>query len=83
MINKDYTISNTYPMTFDTWKKRLTIDADIMGGNPCFPGSRLTINNVASLVKKEATYSEIFSDYPFLTTEDIRYAVMFNSGVKT
>lgn len=66
-------------MTFDTWQKRLTIDPDIMGGNPCFPGSRLTIDRVISLVKKEATYSEIFNDYPFLTTEDIRYAAIFNS----
>ena len=66
-------------MTFDTWQKRLTIDPDIMGGTPCFPDSRLTLDRVVGLVNKEATYSEIFNDYPFLTTEDIRYAVMFTS----
>jgi len=69
-------------MTFDTWKKRLTIDPDIMGGTPCFPGSRLTIDRIVALIKKEVTYSEIFSDYPFLTTEDIRYAAMYQTKVK-
>ena len=66
-------------MTFDTWQKRLTIDPDVMGGTPCFPGTQLTIERVASLVEKEATYSEIFGDYPFLTTKDIRYAVIFTT----
>ena len=64
-------------MSFKNWCEKIVVDKTIKGGNPCFPGSRVTIAQIASLAKQGVTYSYFFSEFPFLKTEDIRFAVMY------
>lgn len=67
-------------MTLKEWiDKKVTACEEIMGGEPTFSGTRVTIKRVALLAKQWATYSYLFAEYPFLTTEDIRYAVQFHN----
>jgi uncharacterized protein (DUF433 family) len=64
-------------MTFKHWCEKVVVDPDIKGGNPCFPGTRVTVAQIASLAKQGMTYSYFFSEFPFLKSEDIRYAVIY------
>ena len=65
-------------MTLKEWiKKNVSVSRSVMGGEPVFAGTRVTIRRVALLAKQWATYGYMFEEYPFLTTEDIRYAVQF------
>lgn len=66
-------------MTLNEWiEKRVVVCKDTMGGEAVFKDTRVTIKRVAALAKRWITYSQMFAEYPFLTTEDIRYAVLFN-----
>jgi uncharacterized protein (DUF433 family) len=67
-------------MTLNEWiNKKVTACEEIMGGEAVFRGTRVTIKRVALLAKQWVTYSQMFADYPFLTTEDIRHAVQFHN----
>jgi len=66
-------------MTYKHWCEKVVVDPGIKGGNPCFPGHRVTIAQIASLAKQGVTYSYFFQEFPFLKTEDIRYAVKYNN----
>lgn len=67
-------------MTLNEWiEKKVATCCSVMGGEPTFRGTRVTIKRVAALAKQWATYGYMFAEYPFLTTEDIRFAVMFHN----
>lgn len=64
-------------MDFKDWCKKIIVDSDIKGGNPCFPDTRVTVAQIANLAKQGVTYSYFFKEFPFLQTHDIRFAVMY------
>lgn len=53
------------------------MDSAIMMGTAVFPGTRLVVAHVARMSKKGATVTEIIEDYPYLSEQDIRFAVMY------
>lgn len=62
---------------FETWKRtRVVIDSDIMGGEPVFANSRLTVRHIGGLALKGAL-EEIREDYPYLKSEDIALAKLY------
>ena len=61
-------------MSYKEWRKNITLDDKT---NACFAGTRVTVAQVAKLAQQGVTYNELFGDFPFLTTQDIRYAVMY------
>ncbi len=65
---------------FEAWKeKRVVIDPNVMGGEPCFPKSRLTVRHIGAMMLRErtGTLEEIREDYPYLKSEDIQLAKLY------
>ncbi len=57
--------------TFD----RITVDPDVMNGQPCIRGMRLTVRRVVAIVADGLDRDAIRQDYPELEDEDIRQAL--------
>lgn len=57
---------------------RITADPNVINGQPCIRGMRLTVRRVLDLI---ATYdgdlTEIQAEYPELEAEDLREAIRF------
>lgn len=49
---------------FERWKEKLVTRPDIMGGEPVFPGSRLTVRRVGGMLERGEDPSVIIEDYP-------------------
>ena len=63
--------------TFMNWKdKRVSTDPKILGGEPVFKGSRLSVRHIGGLPDSEKL--GILEDYPYLSDEDIHFARVFS-----
>jgi len=56
---------------------RIVIDPDRRGGKPCIRGTRITVTDILEYLASGMTESEILSDFPDLTGEDIRACLAF------
>jgi len=61
--------------------ERIVIDPEIMGGKPVIKGTRITVELILRLLAEGLTVEEILEDYPHLTDEDIRAALLYASKV--
>ena len=59
------------------WKEKLVVQPDIMGGEPVFPGSRLTVRRVGGMLELGEDPRAILEDYPHLTDEDLELARLY------
>ncbi len=59
--------------------KRITFDANIMGGQACIRGMRIPVSLVVNLVANGMTTDEIIKEYPDLEPEDIKEALQYAS----
>jgi len=50
---------------------RITFDPQVMGGQACIRGMRITVSLVLNLVANGMTYEEILKASPYLESEDI------------
>jgi len=57
--------------------KRITVDADQMGGVPCIRGLRIPVATVVGMVADGMTKAEILKAYPDLRAEDIQEALSY------
>ena len=57
--------------------RRITIDADKMGGVPCIRGLRIPVATVVSMVGDGMSEDEILKSYPDLKREDIRESLKY------
>jgi len=65
---------------FENWKqRRVVIDPDIVGGEPVFAKSRLTVRHIGSMLLRhgEKVMQEVRDDYPYLKSEDIEFAKLY------
>jgi uncharacterized protein (DUF433 family) len=63
--------------SFRSWKERRVVsDPDVLGGEPVFKGSRLSVRHIGGLPTSER--AGVLEDYPYLTEEDIRFAGVFS-----
>jgi uncharacterized protein (DUF433 family) len=64
---------------FEAWKNKIVIDPDIMGGEPVFPKSRLTVRHIGTMMLRGRADAEqeIREDYPYLKPEDIEFAKLY------
>lgn len=62
---------------FDRWKEKLVRNAEILGGEPVFPKSRLAVSRIAGLVERGESVRSILEDYPYLTEEDVSFARLY------
>ena len=58
---------------------RITVDPDIMGGQPCIRGLRIPVSLILRLLASGKTIRQIVKDYPELKEEDIKQAFWFAS----
>jgi uncharacterized protein (DUF433 family) len=62
---------------FTQWKLSLVVDPNIMGGEPVFPKSRLTVRHVGGMLERGEAPEVIIEDYPYLTADDLEYARVY------
>ena len=56
---------------------RITVNPEIMNGQPCLRGMRLTVRRVVEAVALYPDREELKAEYPELEDEDIRQALEF------
>jgi uncharacterized protein (DUF433 family) len=56
---------------------RITINPEILNGQPCIKGTRLTVRRVLKIIALYKDREELFSEYPDLTDEDIQQALVY------
>lgn len=64
-------------MTEETLLKRIVINPKIMLGKPVIKGTRLPVELVVEKIAYGETAEDIKKDYPFLTEEDIKAALLY------
>jgi uncharacterized protein (DUF433 family) len=63
------------------WLDRITVDPEIMGGQPCIRGLRIPVSLIVRLVASGKTVKEILEDYPELEEEDIKQALEYAAWI--
>lgn len=62
---------------FDNWKAgRIVINPNILGGEPVFRGSRLSVRHIGLSAAREPI-STVREDYPYLSSDDVRFAIQY------
>jgi uncharacterized protein (DUF433 family) len=56
---------------------RISVDPEVMNGQPCVRGLRLTVRRVVEAVALYPDWDELRQEYPELEKEDIRQALAF------
>ncbi len=64
-------------MTEEKFLNRIVLDPKIMLGKPVIRGTRLTVEIIVEKIAYGETREEILKDYPFITEEDIRAALLY------
>lgn len=60
--------------SFERWKaSKVATDPSILGGEPVFRGTRLSVRHIGQLADRE-TIGAILEDYPYLTEADVAFA---------
>jgi uncharacterized protein (DUF433 family) len=62
---------------------RITIDPNVMGGQPCIRGLRIPVALIVRLVANGKTFKEIVEDYPELEEDDVKQALEYAAWVTT
>lgn len=64
-------------MTEKKLLKRIVINSEIMLGKPVIRGTRLTVEIIIEKLAYGETVEDLKKDYPFLTEDDIRAALLY------
>ena len=56
---------------------RITLDPNVMNGQPCIRGMRLTVRRVVSLIAEGLDREALRADYPELEDADISQALEY------
>lgn len=59
------------------WQERISIDPAIRSGKPCVRGTRITVYDVLEYLAGGMTEQEIVTDFPRLTSDDVRACLSF------
>lgn len=57
--------------------KRITFDAQLMGGKPCIRGMRVTVGTIVGLIASGQTIEDVLEAYPYLERGDIYEALSY------
>jgi uncharacterized protein (DUF433 family) len=61
------------------WSKRIVVDPDILAGKPVISGTRLAVELILELLAAGQSDSDILTNYPGLTKEDILACLSYAS----
>lgn len=64
-------------MTEERLLKRIVVNPKIMLGKPVIKGTRLTVEIIVEKFAYGATIEDLKKDYPFLSKDDIRAALLY------
>jgi uncharacterized protein (DUF433 family) len=64
--------------TFRWGRRRIVCNPDVLGGEPVFRGTRIPLQHVAALFRKDVSKEEIAEDFPALSSRDLAYARLFS-----
>ena len=64
-------------MTTSTWKDRITLDPDVLGGKPIVQGTRVSVEFVLDLLAQGWSRRRVLDNYPQLAREDILAALAY------
>lgn len=59
---------------------RITSQPDVLNGKPIIKGTRISVEFILELVASGGSIAEIVRNYPFLSEDDVRQAVLFAAG---
>jgi uncharacterized protein (DUF433 family) len=62
------------------WKARIESDPRILRGKPCIKGTRIPVAMVLGYLAAGKSGSEIISEFPDLTVEDVASALDYARG---
>jgi uncharacterized protein (DUF433 family) len=68
-------------MSHEELLKRITVDPNVMVGQPCIRGMRITVQHILETLGMGATQEELLEDLPVLEPEDIRAAFFYAAEV--
>lgn len=57
--------------------ERIVVDPKILTGKPVIRGTRIPVSLILNLIAFGGTFASIVEDYPILTEEDIRAAILY------
>jgi uncharacterized protein (DUF433 family) len=63
--------------SFNRWKDTVESRDDVLGGEPTFRGSRLSVHHVGRMVIGGVSPEEILEDYSYLKPVDLEFARLF------
>jgi uncharacterized protein (DUF433 family) len=66
-----------WPYTEGMAFERISVDHRVMGGVPCIEGTRIPVATVVSLVAEGQSTAEIIADFPQLSDNDVRAALLY------
>lgn len=62
------------------YQDRISIDPDIRSGKPCIRGTRIIVYDILEYLAGEMSEEDILHDFPSLTHEDIKAAVLYSES---
>lgn len=57
--------------------RRIVSRPDLVGGEPVFTSTRISVRHIGLLAKKGVSPAEILEDYPALTVDDVEFARLY------
>ena len=61
--------------------RRISIDPKACQSTPCIRGTRIWVSLILDFLANGTTMTEILTEYPQLTEEDIRTAIAYRSSL--
>lgn len=58
-------------------QQHISIDTEIRFGKPCIKGTRVSVSDVLNWFASGMTESDILEDFPFLSSEQLKAALLF------
>ena len=75
-------ISRQGDVAVESLLARITISPGLRSGQPCIRNLRITVWDILKWLGTGASHSQIISDYPELTEDDILAALQWASNLK-
>ena len=61
----------------DNWQRRISIDADVLGGKHVIAGTRIAVEFIVERLGRGWTEAQIREDYDPISSEDIHACLMY------
>jgi uncharacterized protein (DUF433 family) len=62
------------------YRKIITVDPKVRGGQPCIRGMPITVREVVDCLASGKSMEDVLTSYPKLTSEDIQACLAFSAG---